>query len=240
MTSQALLSNPTTFPVSTLNILGVELMSTDPEDGRHVAILYRLSENLSDPPRRGHLRWHHELSGEVAHGRNPWVQSPLGPSRMRLIAQICDNIIRRIGENNPKVNFGFSIDFTCFDKDGRFRAMGNGRGFTCATFVLEVFRRGGIRLVRTAEWAPRPEDKAWQDRVIRDLRISGADPNHVCALEASANTNEVIRVRPEEVCAAAGFFPAPMSFSAGAEHGKAFLDTVLTKYRRPTVTADPS
>jgi hypothetical protein len=232
MISQALLSDPAENPVGRLNILGVELMSTDSQDGRHVALLYRLGDNIDDPPRRGHLRWHHLLSGEEASGRHPWVQSPLGPIRKRLIAQICDSIIRRVDENNPKVNFGFSIDFTCFGVDGRFRDMGTGNGFTCATFVLEVFRRGGIRLVRTAEWIHRPEDRAWQDRVIGELKAHGADPKHVAALEAQVSTNQVIRVRPEEVCAAAGLLPSPMSFAAGAEHGAAFLSTVLTEYRR--------
>lgn len=201
-------------------------MATDPPDGRHVALVFKLDD--ADPPRRCHVLWHHKLGGEVSSGRHPWVQSPLGKSRKRLIANICDSIVRRIEANNPKVNFGFSFDLKCFDSSGRFQSAVAGQGFTCATFVLEVFRRGGVRLLQS--WQYRDGDKAWQGKVIAELEGQKADPNHVEALKKLTSENEVFRIRPEEACAAAAYAPPPLNFDDGQRLGQEFL-RILERYR---------
>ncbi len=59
-----------------------------------------------------------------------------------------------------------------FDSDGALVANDSGDGFTCATFVLESFKRYGMDMVARETWPLSPEDSAWQENIIKLIDLS--------------------------------------------------------------------
>ena len=60
------------------------------------------------------------------------------------------------------------------DTDGKLEALEPGDGFTCATFVLESFKRYGMDMVARETWPITPESALWQKDIISNplLKLS--------------------------------------------------------------------
>lgn len=238
-----ILNDPTTNPISSLQELGVELVATDSSDGRHIAVVFRVDEK--DQPMLCHLRWHHWLAHEPSSGKSPWLQSQLGTSTRRTVAGLCKSVASRIEAGNPKVNFGFSVDLKCFNKDGRYLPQDDGKGLTCATFVLEIFaRRTGIRLLDLQAWPThRAGDDAWKQTILAELaktenhlrqkgehNAAAAVQRHIVGLK---NNSDTPRYRPEEVAAGTQYTPTPMPYKKAEEEGGKILEELCFNYRPP-------
>jgi len=117
---------------------------------------------------------------------------------------------KKAQQKSPAISipFGVSIDTKkgSFNKDGVYktpeRAPGvQADGLTCATFVTEICRGVGLKLVEDSDWHVRAEDSVWIDQIcdmLRDPR-AGAEADHIAHVKASFTG---VRIRPEEVAGA--------------------------------------
>src|SRR5690606_9266462 len=90
---------------------------------------------------------------------------------------------------------------------------------TCATFVLALCARVGIRLLKAEEWPARPqEDAAAFEQLIRWLKPR--DPVHAAEVEKEKGC---VRFRPEEVAASATHKPPPSPFEHAERIGREIM-----------------
>ncbi|QXH96078.1 hypothetical protein HU749_006740 [Pseudomonas ogarae] len=77
------------------------------------------------------------------------------------------------GVTEGKVPYSIGWDEKQYFDSGGGLVMDNpGDGFTCATFVLESFKRYGMDMVARETWPLSPEDSAWQNKIIKLLDLS--------------------------------------------------------------------
>ncbi|MBL8678641.1 MAG: hypothetical protein JNK05_05725 [Myxococcales bacterium] len=101
-------------------------------------------------------------------------------------------------------------------------------GFTCASFVVALFRGVGLRVIDLASWSARTaqrqlEDTEWQRKMVADIRVYTQDNEH-----ADREQGEIpcFRFRPEEIVAALaiGNGAAAVSFSEAEPLSRELLD----------------
>lgn len=183
-------------PVSQKVIVAVAVCAVD-EQQRHVAILHREGGRLN----RLDLAWHFRLRNErFDSSRYLWIDVPIDRLRAVAVAAKCRQVWR--ANRHGRIPYGFSPPTDCFDHRALAYLVGRTRhGLTCASFVLAVFHKAGVRLVDYESWpVDRPGDREWQEMVIRKLEDAGADESHIHALRSDIGA---VRFRPEEVAAAA-------------------------------------
>lgn len=133
-------------------------------------------------------------------GKVLWaVPSAVLPAVRRQIGYLCEHI----AASNRVVPYGFKdSDETYFINGAGDVNFGQGTiGFTCATFVLAIFRHFRQHLIDSKNWNVRTEDEEWQRQLVRYQKAIGIDPAIVQANESAAATG-CYRYRPEEVVAA--------------------------------------
>jgi len=106
-----------------------------------------------------------------------------------------------------------------FELDGTMVATDPGDGFTCATFVLESFKRYGMDMVARETWPLSPEGAVWQAEIISnaDLRLSSEQ-----FLAQVEKVGKYPRFHPEHALGAAHHFtnfrlPHSAVYPAGQE-----------------------
>jgi hypothetical protein len=157
---------------------------------RHCGVIYRPDAELV---RFLHLAFHFDLKDEVLNGTYWWAPSGLDQENQRLLAAFA--IV--IAEGHPSIPYGFDMDGVIFDKaSGALLPAPPGRGLTCATFVLAMFRTYGFEPLLSQSWEIRLEDDQWQAQILAYMQANGASPEHLEAIR-SAEPNK--RFRPEEV-----------------------------------------
>lgn len=187
--------------------VGVKSVGADAGQ-RHVGIFYHDSDAAG--ARLLHLAWHCELRSDAEWSQHwLWVDPPLPDARARNVAAKCRQIWR--ANQAGRIPYGFSPPSACFDPQTFEYLVGPSRhGLTCATFVLAVFGQAGITLAEIETWPTNREgDVEWQRRVVAALTAGGAHQQHVDAVQ---NDIGVVRIRPEEVAAAAARTP-PSAFA---------------------------
>lgn len=117
-----------------------------------------------------------------------------------------------------QIPYGVNIDPAkgSFTKDGVYKPPAGRDGLTCATFVTEICKGVGLSMLNEVDWQPRAEDAQWIDQIcsmLADPR-SGADEAHIAHVRASFNG---VRIRPEEVAAAAALWTGDLIDCAQAE-----------------------
>lgn len=99
-------------------------------------------------------------------------------------------------------------------------------GFTCATFVLETFKRYGLDLVDRSTWPINPGDVAWQESVIEKVNLSKDQ-----FLAQVARVGKYPRFRPEQALGAAHYYRgARLSYAKVLPAGHEVL-TEMTRLR---------
>lgn len=206
---------------SALGPLGVLVHHPDPDhcgvlftSGGKAEFLHLASHKVllrQDVPSRSTLRY-------------AWVAPPLARERCLAVAALCRRIWKRHEEHG--LPYGLRYDATTFTQTGELRLGHDEVGLTCATFVLAVFRSGGIELLRCAEWVERPDDIDRQRALVAMLRDDpSVPPSHVDAIDREVRS---LRYRPTEVAAACEVLTLPCSFAdatRGAESiVRMFLD----------------
>lgn len=147
--------------------------------------------------------------------------------------------------NNRYVPYGFSPPNDCFDSQTNKYLFGPTRyGLTCASFVLAVFHRAGVPLVKYGTWpTSRPDDRAWQKKIVARLeeyneRLRNRPDRqkdyqdgkiHIEGIRADIGT---VRFRPDEVAGATIERRVPTRFKQARNNG----DRILTLLERGTVS----
>ena len=176
-----------------------------------------------------HLAWHHKVRRGPYPPERCSIVGPLPFDRisMMTLKKALWNIGSKVDKNAKAIQipYGVNIDPSkgAFDKEGNYKPPAGRDGLTCATFVSEVCRGVGLRLLDEAAWTARAEDAEWIEEICRALSHpdSGADEAHVRHVRASFNG---IRIRPEEVAASAALWDGkPVGFGAAEQQGKALI-----------------
>jgi hypothetical protein len=127
--------------------------------------------------------------------------------------------------------------------DGSIEQSPSSDGHTCATFVVDVFRAASIPIVDLDSWKPSPEGEAWGTAVACCLEAYGAQrgidemPGHVATVRAN---NKGIRVKPEEVAAAAVMSTLGISPGATQEQTREPAEEIMMRMHELCVSGPPS
>ena len=218
-----LVNFPDITPPQSADKLGIALSGN--EDQCHVGIVYRPEGD--DEPYLLHLAWHHKLRNDrfALERRYVWVDLQLDDINKFVVAQYCKHIFI----NNPdrKIPYGFNMEGKFFDRSGHWIGE-EGAGLTCATFVLAVFREMSLPLLKTEEWRPREADKKWHDKVLEDLKASGASAEH---LEKQHKNKGGARFYPTEVAGSASSIETPVGFNDAVDYAE-FILSKLCEYNK--------
>lgn len=187
----------------------------------HCGVLYKAEDRHAVHP----LAWHKRLSMDNVPsdrtGKYAWVAPSLPRERMLAVAAICRRVWRRNQQRG--IPYGLRYDATTFHRTGEIRLGRDELGLTCATFVLALFRQGGVELLRLEEWPARPDDLDRQRELVARLRSDLTVPREHCdAIEREIPT---LRYRPTEVAGACSSADLPCSF---AEASRAAAPIVRT------------
>jgi hypothetical protein len=195
----------------------------------HVGLLFRENEEKGRAIRLLHLAFHHRLrDDDPAELRAPieqlaWIETKIPPERLEMVAAMC-RLVRERQRSRQEVPYALRYARTRFDGKGDLVLGAGEHGLTCATFVLAVFDAAQLALVEVETWPTRPEDRAWQEEIVRILRgMKGVSNEHI---EAVGREVGCARFRPEEVAGASSHPAPPVGFelaeSAAAQIRAAF------------------
>ena len=178
--------------------------------GSHIGIAFH---SAKEGMKLLHLRSHLDLKTDDFPPERPncWVATVINlpaPLSKQMVA-----IVRSVSKRLPHINYGinFLAAAGSFDAQGHYKAPKGSDGLTCSTFVSTIFRDSKIPLIQEHTWESSPENIAWGEAICEWLSHH-ADESHV---EAVKRNIKGLRVRPEEVAAAADTpFPnRPVIFS---------------------------
>lgn len=204
-------------PATEIHFAAIAIKEINPAQ-RHIGILHRRGD--SSKIEFLHLAWHYELRNEPPRRGYFWGDPRVPVPRLRQVAARCRQIVR----NNPAgIPYAFSPASECFDPEtGKFLLGPTRHGLTCATFVLAVFQSIGLELLRSETWpTSRPGDREWQESVISVLeQYSSAPLEHIEALRDELGA---VRIRSEEVAAAAIAPNIPAEFASVADRANQIL-----------------
>jgi hypothetical protein len=181
-----------------------------------------------------HLAFHEDLrESDDASKCILWVQAKLENEQAEVVAAQARLIYRVHGLGG--IPYGFSPYGGYFGAKGEIRWSAVGNGLTCSTFVLAVFERGGIRLVRGETWPTgREDDKQFQRKMIEELRNqASASESHLKGMKKDVGQ---VRFRVLDVAGAVAADGYPADFETADRLG-AELRAMMEP---PPQAADPS
>lgn len=170
--------------------LGIKPIGPAGDNQRHCGIIYR---RTPQDLRFLHLAFHFDLRDDAFDRTYWWAPSGLDPVNQRILAAFASLILM----GDPAIPYGFDSDGIVFDRTtGELYPPPVGKGLTCATFVLAVFRTYGFEPLLDTSWEARPDDAQWQQKILSWMEESNAATEHLDAIRAAG---EALRYRPEEV-----------------------------------------
>lgn len=188
---------------------------------RHIGILHRQSGHQAEVL---HLAWHCRLENSTLLPKymSLWIAPNYPEPRLRSLAAWCRRIWK--ANSNDGIPYAFSHPDDCFDiATAKFLMGPSVFGLTCASFVLAVLDRAGLRLVDYSTWPiGREGDQEWQEKIITDLSRRAASEH----IEHVRSEIGAVRYRPEEVAAAVAHAPPPAPFDIAAEIGGRIVDRI--------------
>ena len=212
-------------PLDQIAYVAIAIAEPSP-DQRHTGVFYRV--NPTDQIQFLHLAWHCDLRRHRPSPTYHWINLRISPRRLKQVAAICDDIAS--ANLATGIPYSFGSPQNCFDdRTGEFLLGPTNTGLTCASFVLAVFERAGLRLVQIANWPPpNDEDKRWQGWAVRQLQQYEANspgsvsPQHIQSVQHESRNSA--RFRPEQV-AAAGLKRKrrPVTFTVASRFGRAIV-----------------
>ncbi|HEV2739973.1 MAG TPA: hypothetical protein VGU66_15450 [Candidatus Elarobacter sp.] len=170
--------------------VAVALKLTD--GGRHTGIVFRDGGRLLFT----HVGWHYTsiiqpFSGDEYH----WMNPDTTDTEDNLIASYCRSVASAYKKGLP-----YAIERSAvIGSGGVVTITRSGGGFTCATFVMDMFAGAGVTMFDESTWKVFPEDVAEQQRVVDLMKTWHIDARHI-ALQQS-RVGRVVRFRPEDVAA---------------------------------------
>jgi hypothetical protein len=173
-----------------------------------------------------HQAWHHETRNELLDearidlgGPFLCVSPDIDRDRARNLAALCE-MIAATGE---PIAYALRDDpEALFDEHTGRLTLPTGKGLSCSTFVLALFRSARLPLVDTTDWPlDRPGDRAFQELVVSILERTGASPDHVAAVRVEIGC---ARIRPEEVAGAALLSVLPVRHPSAEAAGQVLVE----------------
>lgn len=201
-----------------LNLAGVALRRVGANF--HIGVLYR---DDTDEVVCLHLAYHLDLRKDPPGKMHAWIQLPsqIWPTaRLEAISGMWELVWleqeklkeqgkAEKGKPHHGVPYAFRFVESRATPEGKLEIATGEYGFTCATFVLALFRAAVTELVDVDNWPARADDANWHRAMIEYLRCDDDLPegvshedieNHLEHLESEVGC---ARFRPEEVAAAA-------------------------------------
>lgn len=210
-------------PPSNVNTLGI--MIGPGAFGSHVGILFVDSD---DKPIFLHLASHKKLKADNVE-TNPyagfvWIQSNFHPTLRKVMAGVCQHC----RDTNPEISYSLMYTGEYFvDSEGfEIKCDAPGDGLSCATFVLEIFRKRAFEVLKLEEW-PLFKDSELLDRLGKYLEEhTTASAEHIQAIKNSVGTFP--RLEPQHV--AAGATLADNRMPIGYRAAKIFGACIVEQY----------
>lgn len=179
--------------------------------GSHLGVAFN---SASEGCKVLHLRFHKDLQTDSFPTDDYcWICCVVDlPSRAS--AQLV-GMLRGLAKKRPNIGYGINLiaGKGAFGSTGSYKAPKGSDGFTCSTMVAELFRQAGLPLIDEGSWQPEELNLAWGRAVCCLLEtLHPAESDHIAAVKRN---NVGLRVRPEEVAAAAAmpYTARPVSFS---------------------------
>jgi hypothetical protein len=202
------------------------------KDGAHIGILCR--DASGKPVRFIHLAFHEDLRSQDDISKCfLWVEAKLEDEQSAVVAAQARLIYRVHGSGG--VPYGFSPYSGYFGAAGEIRWSAPGNGLTCATFVLAVFDRAGVRLVHGETWPlDREEDKKFQRQMVEETRNRArASESHLKGMKKDVGQ---VRFRVLEVAGAIAAESYPANFLSADSLGaqlRALLEPPVAPVLKP-------
>lgn len=157
-----------------------------------------------------HLAWHKRVKTDSFPPRTCYIATTV-----KIPEETSEHLVgfvRMVSDKSPDINYGINVfaGRGSFDTDGEYTAPAGSDGLTCATFVTEIFRAASLQLIDENTWKESDENVAWGQNVVdalknyKDKEGNAVNPQHIEAV--SNNVHNGLRVRPEEVGAAADIY----------------------------------
>jgi hypothetical protein len=178
----------------------------------HLGIFYR---NVDDVLHLSHMRWHCRLEGAADPNANTWL-SWIDAGYENVVCEQIADYLGYVAAKNAAGQIPYSIKRfgQQLDGQGNYVPRGSGSGFTCATYVLDVFEANEIPLILVESWpSPRPEDVEWAKYVLAELRRAEPPLSEEDLAVQEAAIPKVVRFRPEEVAASFVLLPFLSEYS---------------------------
>lgn len=202
------LFDPALHPFANVDVLAIAVCRTG-EDQRHVGLIYCVDDQ---EPMLCDLAWHYRLRYEPPEIQPRWARSrlfwrtvSLHEANKRLLVAVLEE--QRI--YGSEIPYGFDVVSPCFTPEGIYVPQPPGKGLTCVTFIIEIYKLKSLPLLIEETWPPRPDDVAWQNWIIEQLEEGGASVDHI---EAIKNDIGVLRIRPEEAVSAVISDDSPVTY----------------------------
>lgn len=212
--------------VRALGVVVSPVPALSPQDpyGVHSGILYKIDGGSA---RISHLAWHFRLEDVPAADPYLWADVGLDDANSRVIAAWL--ALRQKSPSN--IPYGLDAGGACFDKTTReFLPPPLGKGLTCATYIVTIFKSLGFPLLLEDTWpTDRADDHSWQRAVVDMLTKTGADKDHIEAVGKDVGAK---RFRPAEVVGAAIHTPWPVAFQDAATLAAAVIADVQNAFAR--------
>ena len=159
----------------------------------HCGFLYNTDEA---GPRFAHLAFHFDLRDEKPDSRYRRADCGLDEYNKAFIA----SMLPRITNQRQQIPYSVNSDGISFNPaTGVLNAAPLGKGLTCATFIIAVFRTYGFQLVREEEWKLREEDVEWRDGIVEIMCEKNVADQYI---DAMVSDGMAYRIRPDEVTGA--------------------------------------
>ena len=193
--------------LSDLGLAALAIRQTQPGQ-RHTGIVYRVDD--SGAVFLLHLAWNYRLVSEAFSAPYLWVQTSLPIREQRYVAGLC----ALIADRQPGIPYGLERSGVSFDvSTGDILVSEQGKGLTCASFILAVMQTVGLTLLKEDEW-PLDNNDEWQRWVIEMLHKTKASQAQIDAVERDVGSR---RFTPEEVVASSTDSPWPIGLDRAIE-----------------------
>jgi hypothetical protein len=196
------INSPTDSPFSELDLIGVAVCQY-PNEQNHIAVLYK-PDSDEDETLLLHVGDHKAPLIGTPNDKYLWLD--LGSSLPTIRKELILVDIQIIAEVNKDAEIRYGLDHGIFCLDaatGRLNANYDQTiGFTCATFVIEVFLASGIQLIDWETWPVNESQHiAFQKRVFNYLKSLYPQKVTLEYLKAQESNIGGSRFLPQEIAA---------------------------------------
>jgi hypothetical protein len=151
----------------------------------------------------------------------------LAPAQRIAISDYCRHLFKKYSPAHLLFSAKLNQSFT---PEGDLRIGRLGAGFTCATFVAEVFERRGVALVDMTTWpVANSADRKLMGTIFKWFRSAyRGDEVHFDAAENA--DDEWRRLTPEQLCVAATYAPPAASYRDVKNRAKRLYERLLKSF----------